>query len=145
VPWASSAPATWSIPSRPGPARRCCWPPWPIGPGAAPLLAGLPGNPQAAIAALLTLVPPALAGLTGRGLPELPAIELGAPIPGRGARTHLALITRGQDGRGYPAAHAGSAMLRGLARAAGFAVIAPRQKAVCGTTVPFMPLPLSAG
>jgi molybdopterin molybdotransferase len=113
--------------------------------GASTLLAGLPGNPQAAIAALLTLVPPALAGLAGRSLPELPAIELGAPIPGRGARTHLALVSRGQDGRGYPVAHAGSAMLRGLAQAAGFAVIAPRQKADCGTTVTFMPLPLSAG
>jgi molybdopterin molybdotransferase len=113
--------------------------------GGRTLLAGLPGNPQAAIVALLTLVTPALAGLTGRELPGLPAIELGAPIPGRGDRTHLALVSRGPDGCGYPVAQAGSAMLRGLAHAAGFAVIAPRQAAGVGDLVPFLPLPLSAG
>jgi molybdopterin molybdotransferase len=113
--------------------------------GGSTLLAGLPGNPQAAIIALLTLAAPALAGLTGRSLPDLPAIELGAAIPGRGARTHLALVCRGPDGCGYPVAHGGPAMLRGLAQAAGFAVIAPRQTADPGDLVPFVPLPLSAG
>jgi molybdopterin molybdotransferase len=113
--------------------------------GGGTLLAGLPGNPQSAIIALLTLVAPALAGLAGRNLPDLPAIELGGPIPGRGKRTHLALVTRGPDGCGYPLAHAGSAMLRGLAQAAGFAVIASRQAADSGDFGPFVPLPLSAG
>jgi molybdopterin molybdotransferase len=39
------------------------------------MLAGLPGNPQSAIVALLTLAGPAR-GLTGRPLPGLPSIEL---------------------------------------------------------------------
>ena len=59
--------------------------------------------------------------------------------------THLALVTRGPDGCGYPVAHAGSAMLRGAAQAAGFAVIASRQAADSGDFVPFVPLLLSAG
>jgi molybdopterin molybdotransferase len=103
------------------------------------------GQPAVRDLALLTLVTPALAGLAGRNLPDLPAIELGGPIPGRGERTHLALVTRGPDGCGYPVAHAGSAMLQGLAQAAGFAMIASRQAADSGDFVPFVPLPLSAG
>ena len=70
--------------------------------GRSTLLAGLPGSPQSAIIALLTLVAPALAGLTGRDLPRLPAIELGAPIPGRAAHTCLALVSRGPDDCAYP-------------------------------------------
>jgi molybdopterin molybdotransferase len=45
-----------------------------------------------------------------------------------------------------PLAHAGSAMLRGLASADGFAVIEPDGPAgLVGTRVPFVPLPLLAG
>jgi molybdopterin molybdotransferase len=71
------------------------------------LLAGLPGNPQAAIIALLTLVAPALAGQTGRALPDLPAIDLGEQIPATGPCTHLALVREGHDGCGYPLRHSG--------------------------------------
>jgi molybdopterin molybdotransferase len=42
-------------------------------------------------------------------------------VPGRGSFTHLALV----DPAGRRLAHHGSAMLRGLAGAAGFAVIPP--------------------
>src|SRR5439155_1333179 len=75
------------------------------------LVAGLPGNPQSAIVALVSLVAPALAGLAGRTLPELGRIRLGAPIPGRGGYTHLGLVDRA----GRPVPHVGSAMLRGVA------------------------------
>lgn len=61
-----------------------------------------------------------------------------------GARTRLALVRRGHDGCGYPPSHTASAMLRGLARAAGFAVIAPHQAATAGDCVAFLPLPVSA-
>lgn len=109
--------------------------------GGRTLLAGLPGGPQPAIAALLTLVAPAVDGLAGRSLPDLPAIELGAPVTGRGPYTRLVLVRRGRDGRGYPVRHTAYAMLHGLARSAAFAVIAPHRMAPAGARVPVLPLP----
>jgi molybdopterin molybdotransferase len=111
--------------------------------GGRTLLAGLPGRPQPAVAALLTLVTPAIDGLAGRSLPDLSVIELGAPITGRGPHTRLAPVRRGCDGRGYPVRHTAYAMLHGLARSAAFAVIAPYRMAAAGARVPV--LPLSAG
>jgi molybdopterin molybdotransferase len=102
------------------------------------LVAGLPGNPQSAIVALLSLAAPALAGLAGRPLPELPRIRLGGAVPGRGRYTHLALVDR--DGR--PVSHVGSSMLRGLAGAVGFAVIPPDSSGAEGDEVALVPLPL---
>jgi molybdopterin molybdotransferase len=113
--------------------------------GGTTLFAGLPGNPQSAIVALVSLVVPALAGLVGRPQPALPAIRLGAPIHGRGGYTHLALVRRDGVGDGQPVSHVASSMLRGLAQAAGFAVIAPGTSAGAGDVVPFVPLPLFAG
>ena len=49
------------------------------------------------------------------------------------------------DGTAAPLPHAGSAMLRGLARADGFAVIEPGTEGRAGAQVPFVPLPLLAG
>ena len=105
------------------------------------VVAGLPGNPQSAIVALVSLVAPALAGLTGRTLPELPRIRLGAPVPGRGGYTHLALVDRA----GRPVPHVGSAMLRGLAAAVGFAVIPPGRDGAEGDEVALVPLRLLEG
>jgi molybdopterin molybdotransferase len=109
------------------------------------LIAGLPGNPQSAVIALLSLVAPALVGMHGRRMPELPTIALGAPIPGRGSFTHLALVSRDADGNAAPVSHVGSAMLRGLAQAAGFAVITPGTTGNAGDRVPFVPLPVVLG
>jgi molybdopterin molybdotransferase len=109
------------------------------------LLAGLPGNPQAAIIALVTLVAPALAGLTGAALPDLPTVELGGQIPARGSCTHLALVRQGHDGRGYPVSHTAAATLRGLTQSVGFAVIPPYDTATVGARVPLVPLPISPG
>lgn len=118
------------------------------------LVAGLPGNPQSAVVALLTLVAPMLAGWLGRPAPDLPGlarVRLGGPVPGRGQHTHLALVRRDPgDGRAYPLPHAGSAMLRGLAGALGFAVIEPEPGArsagaAAGDRVPLLPLPLLPG
>ncbi|QSB17570.1 molybdopterin molybdotransferase MoeA [Natronosporangium hydrolyticum] len=121
----------------------------PLPGGGSGLLAGLPGNPQSAVVALVSLVAPALAGWAGRGDPAhqpAPRVRLGAPVPGRGGDTHLALVHRDPaDGLAYPLPHAGSAMLRGLARAAGFAVIAPETSAAAGDEVPLLPLPLLPG
>jgi len=113
--------------------------------GGATLLAGLPGNPQSAVVALVSLVVPALLGLTGRRLPHFPTIELGAAIPGRGGYTHLALVRRSSDDRAYPLGHAASSMLRGLAQAVGFALIPPHGQGSAGDRVPLVPLPLLLG
>ena len=109
-------------------------------------LAGLPGNPQSAVIALVSLVAPLLAGLHGRDLPALPRVELTAPVPGRGGFTHLALAAVDADGRrATPAGHVGSSMLRGLARSHGFVVVRPDTQAAAGDLVPFLPLPLYSG
>ncbi|MFI5893217.1 molybdopterin molybdotransferase MoeA [Actinoplanes sp. NPDC051513] len=109
-------------------------------------LAGLPGNPQSAVIALITLVAPLLAGLQGRPAPSLTMVEVSAGVPGRGGFTHLALARLDHDGRSAtPVGHVGSAMLRGLSNAHGFVVVRPGAQAAAGDLVPFLPLPLVAG
>jgi molybdopterin molybdotransferase len=108
-------------------------------------LAGLPGNPQSAVVALVSLVAPLLAGLNGRALPALPRVTLAAPIPGRGDQTHLALVRVDPGAAAYPVRHAGSAMLRGLAGSDGFAVIEPGTSGEPGRRVSLVPLPLLTG
>ena len=72
-------------------------------------------------------------------------VMIGDPIKGRGDHTHLALVRIEESGFAYPLEHSGSAMLRGLARADGFAVIEPGTEGVPGTHVPFVPVPLLPG
>ncbi|MEV4810206.1 molybdopterin molybdotransferase MoeA [Micromonospora avicenniae] len=109
-------------------------------------VAGLPGNPQSAIVALVSLVAPLLAGLQGRQLPELPHATLAEPVSGRGDYTHLALVRLDRvAGTAHPVRHVGSAMLRGLAGADGFAVISPGGTGEPGSRVPVVPLPLRNG
>jgi molybdopterin molybdotransferase len=109
-------------------------------------LAGLPGNPQSAVIALMTLIAPLLAGLQGRPAPELAKVEAAGPVPGRGGFTHLALARLDHDGRSAtPVGHVGSAMLRGLSNAHGFVVVRPGTQAAAGELVPFLPLPLVPG
>ncbi|MEU7616113.1 molybdopterin molybdotransferase MoeA [Micromonospora rifamycinica] len=109
-------------------------------------VAGLPGNPQSAIVALVSLVAPLLAGLQGRALPALPQATLAGPVPGRGDYTHLALVRLDRAaGTAHPVRHVGSAMLRGLAGADGFAVIRPGTSGEVGSRVPVVPLPLLPG
>jgi molybdopterin molybdotransferase len=108
-------------------------------------VAGLPGNPQSAIVALVSLVAPLLAGLAGRPEPPEVRVTLGRPIPGKGEYTHLSLVRIEPSGPAYALEHAGSAMLRGLARADGFAVIAPGTQGLAGSEVPMIALPLVTG
>lgn len=103
-------------------------------------VAGLPGNPQSAVVALMSLVSPLLAGLTGAGMPALPAVTLGAPVSGRGDYTHLALVRRQAEGW-FPVPHVGSSMLRGLAGSHGFAVIGPHEQGLPGQQVDLLELP----
>jgi molybdopterin molybdotransferase len=114
--------------------------------GRSRFLAGLPGNPQSAIVALVSLVAPLIAGLHGRPEPVLPTITLAEAVPGRGEYTHLALVRVDPvDHVAHPVRHVGSAMLRGLAQADGFAVIEPGTSGEPGAVVPFAPLPLFQG
>ena len=107
-------------------------------------LVGLPGNPQSAVVALVTLVVPLLAGLHGAPVPPLDRVRLGSDVPGRGDFTHLALA-RVAAGFAEPLAHAGSAMLRGVARADGFVVVRPGQTGTAGDEIDLAALPLQAG
>ncbi|WP_433081812.1 molybdopterin molybdotransferase MoeA [Dactylosporangium sp. CA-052675] len=102
-------------------------------------VAGLPGNPQSTFVALVSLVLPLLAGLTGRTVPEPATVTLGADVPGRGDFTHLALVTLA-GGRAHPVAHVGSSMLRGLAGSVGFAVIPPGAEGHAGALAQLVPL-----
>ncbi|MFI5834347.1 molybdopterin molybdotransferase MoeA [Micromonospora sp. NPDC051300] len=116
------------------------------GDGRVRFVAGLPGNPQSAVVALVSLVVPLLAGLTGRPMPVLPQVTLAEPVPGRGDHTHLALARWDRvAGTAHPVRHVGSAMLRGLAGSDGFAVIRPGTSGAVGDRVPFVPLPLIPG
>ncbi|MET8353528.1 molybdopterin molybdotransferase MoeA [Micromonospora sp. NPDC005206] len=109
-------------------------------------VAGLPGNPQSAIVALVSLVAPLLAGLQSRPMPVLPQATLAEAVPGRGDHTHLALVRLDRAaGTAFPVRHVGSAMLRGLAGADGFAVIRPGTNGDPGDRVPIVPLPLLTG
>ncbi len=92
---------------------------------------GLPGNPLAAFVAFLTLALPVLTGLRGAPLATLPS---GPPLPSHPHDTRLVPV-QVRDGMVTEVAHAGSAMLRGLAVADALAVVDPS-----GTTL-LHPLP----
>jgi molybdopterin molybdotransferase len=87
-------------------------------------LLGLPGNPQAAIAALLTLGSPLLAALNGQPLPVLGQRRMTDFVASRGNVTRLVLCTS-SGGEATPTAYNGSGMLRGLSRADGYAAVPP--------------------
>lgn len=101
------------------------------------LLVGLPGNPLAALAALVTCVAPAVAGLAGRPLPELACARLTEAVPG-GRSTRLVPV-RVSRGLARPTGHGGAAMLRGAATADAFAVVDGDRAA--GAQVRLVPLP----
>lgn len=87
-------------------------------------LLALPGNPQSAIVSLLSLGQPLIDALLGRPPRTLPRVELGdaAVAP---PTEHRLLAAGIVEGRALPVRHLGSAMLRGLAAADGFAVLPP--------------------
>jgi molybdopterin molybdotransferase len=104
-------------------------------------LVGLPGNPLAACAALLTLVGPLLDALHGHGPRPTQTATLATAEPGRPGDGHrlLPVQLRG-DGVAVVLPSCGSAMLRGLARASGLVVIPP-PGAGAGEAVEYLPLP----
>jgi len=102
---------------------------------------GLPGNPLAACAALLTLVGPLLAGMHGRGPGPTVTATIATAEPGRPGDGHRLLPVRlGGDGVAVVLPSCGSAMLRGLAQATGLVVVPP-PGAAAGDEVEYLPLP----
>lgn len=100
---------------------------------------GLPGNPLAAMIAMLTVVQPLIAGFLGAPLPPTVTMPAGRDVAG-GKVTVLmpAAITAG---RVAPERRIGSNMLRGLA-AADVVMVVPAGAGVrCGDPVEALPLP----
>ncbi len=102
-------------------------------------LLALPGNPQSAIVSLLSLGQPLFDGLLGRDRHELPQVTL-AQAAAAPAHEHRLLACELHGVTATPVGHLGSAMLRGLARADGFAVLPPGG-AADGDTVAWLALP----
>lgn len=100
---------------------------------------GLPGNPLAAMMALTTLAEPLLAALGNRPLRAPGQVMSGADIPPGPKVTRLLPCTIA-NGLAFPISHAGSGMMRGLARADGILVV-PAEGASAGDSVPLLHLP----
>jgi molybdopterin molybdotransferase len=102
---------------------------------------GLPGNPLAAMLALMTLGEPLLAALGNHPLQEPASMLSGAdiePAPGKTRLIPCSVV----HGLVFPAAHAGPGMMRGLAWADGYMAVPPEGTAA-GGQVPVFPLPWS--
>ena len=101
-------------------------------------LVGLPGNPHAAVAALMTLAQPLLLALHGAELPDLARLPVAVGIGSRDTGTRL-VPCRIIDGVAHPGEHVGPGMLRGLSAADGLAVTTGL--AAPGDLVGWLPLP----
>ena len=99
---------------------------------------GLPGNPQSAIVALLTLGQPVIDALMGRKEAELDQIVTGDNIDVSEGFTRL-VLGNVVDGWFEMGEYLGSAMLRGLAHSTGFAVAEKSMEE--GEMVAWLPLP----
>lgn len=100
---------------------------------------GLPGNPLAAMMALITLADPLLAALGGRPLSEVGQVTSAADVDPCPGRTRL-IPCRFIEGLAFPASHTGSGMMRGLAWADGVMAVPPGG-VQSGEPVPVLPLP----
>lgn len=84
-------------------------------------LIGLPGNPQSAVVALMTLGQPLIDAMIGRNPHALPEVTSDDKFEAQENFTRLVLGTV-NNGKFSIGSYLGSAMLRGLAQADGFAV-----------------------
>ncbi|MCD9143835.1 molybdopterin molybdenumtransferase MoeA [Streptomyces albireticuli] len=88
-------------------------------------LVGLPGNPLAAVAGLLTLAEPLLRTLSARPSPALYRAALTDAVKGHPDDTRLVPVVSRHSDSAEPLRFHGPAMLRGLAAADALAVIPP--------------------
>lgn len=101
------------------------------------LVVGAPGNPNAALVAVLTLLGPVLAGLAGRALPDLPLVPLHGdprPVPGL---TRLVAV-RWAGAAVHPVGSDRGGSLWPAASADGLAAVPPGW---AGAPVPLLALP----
>ena len=101
------------------------------------LIAGLPGNPLAALVSFMTVVAPALRGLSGQSEYRLAKIPLAKDFACD--RTRVVPIVM-SSGAAELTEFRGSAMLRGLSQADGLGVISPGDNPA-GTLIRVLPLP----
>jgi molybdopterin molybdotransferase len=106
--------------------------------GACRWLVGLPGNPLAAIAGLVTLVQPLLRRLGGHPRPAARSLVTDEAIAGHPSDTRL-LPALAEDTRAVPLPFDGPAMLRGVA-AAEVLVVVPSGGVPAGARVTVIPL-----
>lgn len=102
-------------------------------------LLGLPGNPQAAIAALLSLGQPLIARLLHRPQPRLGTTTSDAAFSAPPNATRMVLAHLGPHGA-VAVKFLGSGMLRGLATADGYIIVPPGGSRP-GEPLPWLPLP----
>ncbi|MBK4346799.1 molybdopterin molybdotransferase MoeA [Lacisediminihabitans changchengi] len=103
------------------------------------LVLALPGNPLAAMLALLTIGGPLIAGMTGVALPDLDTVTLAVAVDGVAGGAVL-MPYRLENGAAVPNRHRASGMMRGLADAAGVLVV-PSDGAKKGDRVTAIALP----
>jgi molybdopterin molybdotransferase len=101
-----------------------------------PVVVGLPGNPAAAVAATLLLVRPLLEGWLGVPGSEPEPVRLAGEVPAGPWPRLLPARLDVATGTVHPLAHAGAAMLRGLAAADGMVLVER------GGAARWVPLPL---
>lgn len=100
-------------------------------------VAGLPGNPLAALVSFLTAVAPVIKKLSGQEITELNSVELAQAMPSDRTRVIPVSLT---SGRAVPTEFRGSAMLRGLGNAHALAVVSAGDNPV-GAKARLLPLP----
>lgn len=101
------------------------------------LVAGLPGNPLAALVSFMTVVAPALRGLSGQSQYRMGKIALAKDFPCDRTRVVPIVVT---SGMAEMTEFRGSAMLRGLSHADALGVISSGDNPA-GTFIRVLPLP----
>ena len=101
------------------------------------LVAGLPGNPLAALVSFMTIVAPALRGLSGQSEYRMGKIALAKDFASDRTRVVPIVLS---SGAAELTEFRGSAMLRGLSQADGLGVISPGDNPA-GTLIRVLPLP----
>lgn len=105
-------------------------------------IVGLPGNPLAAMMALMTIGEPLLAALAARPLRPVGYTISGQNFASEASHTRL-IPCRFDQGRTFPMSWIGSGMMRGLAWADAVMAVPP-QGVQAGEQVPTLPLPWSS-
>ena len=101
------------------------------------LVAGLPGNPLAALVSFMTVVAPALRGLSGQGENRMAKVALAKDFACDRTRVVPIVLS---SGAAELTEFRGSAMLRGLSQADGLGVISPGENPA-GSLIRVLPLP----